>query len=219
MPGKRFNGIRGIIFDLDGTLIDSFRAIMDGFNATLPFYGLKPLTLEETKAIVGRPLPETFADMLGKENADDATRTFRKRYKEVYLDKTVPMPHATEVVKYFHKKGCSMGIATNKHGGFSRDIIEHLGWGGMIGTVVGEGDTPKNKPAPDMILKNLSDMSISSEEAIFVGDSPVDMETGINSGVRTIGVPTGYHTGKMLMDAGAERIIDDLSQLKGLFSP
>ncbi len=214
MPGKRSDGIRGIIFDLDGTIIDSFGAIMEGFRAVLPLYGLKPLTLAETKAVVGRPLSETLGELLGKEKAEEATKIFRKRYREVYLEMTTPMPHAVETVADLHERGYLIGIATNKHGGFSRKIIEHLGMAEMITVVVGEGDTPESKPAPDMILRNLEEMSIGAGEAIFVGDSPVDIETGRNARVRTVAVPTGHHTREMLMEAGAEVVINDLSKLE-----
>lgn len=216
MPGRGSNGIRGVIFDLDGTLIDSFGAIMEGFNATLPLFGLDPLTLDETKVLVGGPLAETLGELLGDENAEEATRIFRHRYREVYLDMTRPMPHAIETVEKLHRNGYVIGVATNKHGGFSRRIIDHLGLGGFICTVVGEGDTAASKPEPDMILKNLADMSVNGHEAVFVGDSTIDIETGRNAEVKTIAVPTGHHSKEMLVEAGADTVIDDLSHLEAV---
>lgn len=208
------NGVKGVIFDLDGTLIDSFEAIREGFNSTLPLYGLKPLSLEETKSVVGTPLRDTLAEMVGEENADEATIIFRKRYKQVYLEKTLPMPYADEIIKKFFEKGLRLGVATNKHGGFSRKIIEHLGWGKAITSVVGEGDTPKNKPEPDMIFQNLKNLSLGNDEALFIGDSPVDLKTGKNAAVKTIAVPTGHHSKEMLIEAGATTVIEDLSFLE-----
>ena len=208
------NGVKGVIFDLDGTLIDSFEAIMEGFNSALPHYGLKLLTLEETKSLVGNPLKDTLAIMVGEDKAEEATIIFRKRYKDVYLDKTRPMPYADEIVKKFHSKGLKLGVATNKHGGFSRKIVEHLGWGDAIESVVGEGDTPQSKPEPDMIFQNLENLSIAREEALFIGDSPVDLQTGENALVKTIAVPTGHHSKEMLIEAGASVVIEDLSFLE-----
>lgn len=208
------NTVRGVIFDLDGTLIDSFEAIREGFNSTLPLYGLSPLTLEETKSVVGTPLRDTLAEMVGEENADEATVIFRKRYKEVYLEKTLPMPYADEIINKLFEKGLRLGVATNKHGGFSRKIIEHLGWGDIITSVVGEGDTPKSKPEPDMIFENLKNLSLDSEETLFIGDSPVDLKTGENASVKTIAVPTGHHSREMLLEAGATVVIEDLSHLE-----
>lgn len=205
--------IKGVIFDLDGTLIDSFHAIMEGFNSTLPHYGLNKLNISETKALVGLSLEETFSNLLGKEHAHKATSLFRKRYKDVYLEKTSPMPHANKTIEALNKGGYKIGIATNKHGGFSRNIIDHLGWSDAMISVIGDGDIPSCKPSPDMIEKNIKDMSISKDEVIFVGDSPVDMETGINAGVFTIAVPTGHHSGELLKDAGAKALISDLSEL------
>jgi len=214
MPEKKSKQIRGIIFDLDGTLIDSFYAIMEGFNATLPHYNLDLFTIEEAKAMVGMPLRETFAAILGEEHAVHATKIFRRRYKEVYLEKTFPLPYADDTINNLRGKGYSLGVATNKHGGFSREIIRHLGWGGSLLSVVGDGDTLKTKPEPDMIFKNLEAMSLDNQEIIFVGDSPVDIETGNNAKVRTIGISTGYHSKEMLFESGAEVVIEDLSQLE-----
>jgi len=209
------NKIKGIIFDLDGTLIDSFHAIMEGFNATLPHYGLDPIGIEETKALVGKSLADTFGEMLGYEHADEATTIFRKRYKEVYLEKTTPLPHADETIKKLSAMGYRIGVATNKHGAFSRDIIAHLGWGDAVKSVVGDGDIPNTKPDPGMIYKNLENILLHEKDVVFVGDSLIDMMTGKNASVRTIGVPTGHHSKQMLLDSGAELVIDDLSQLEG----
>ncbi|MDH3976267.1 MAG: HAD family hydrolase [Deltaproteobacteria bacterium] len=208
------HGVKGVIFDLDGTLIDSFEAIREGFNTTLPLYGLDPLSLDETKSVVGSPLKDTLAEMVGEENAEEATVIFRKRYKEVYLEKTLPMPYADEIIKKLFGKGLKLGVATNKHGGFSRKIIEHLGWNELIGSVVGEGDTAKSKPEPDMIFQNLENLSIGNKETLFIGDSPVDLKTGENASVKTIAVPTGHHSKEMLLKAGATVVIEDLSCLE-----
>ncbi len=213
MQEKKSKPIKGVIFDLDGTLIDSFHAIMEGFNSTLPHYGLNKLNISETKALVGLSLEDTFSNLLGKEHADEATSLFRKRYKDVYLEKTSPMPHANKTIKALNNDGYKIGVATNKHGGFSRNIIDHLGWSDAMLTVVGDGDIPSCKPSPDMIEKNLKDMSVSKDEVIFVGDSPVDMETGRNAGVFTVAVPTGHHSGEDLKEAGAMALISDLSEL------
>lgn len=218
MQEREFSGIQGVIFDLDGTLIDSFEAIREGFNATLPHYGLDTLSLDETKALVGMPLGDTFCHLIGEKNADEATTIFRKKYREVFLDMTHPLPHAVETVTTLHSRRYRLAVATNKFGHYSRDIINHLGLDEMIGPVVGDGDGVKRKPEPDMLKKLLLDLSITEKEAIFVGDSPIDIETGKKAGVKTIAVSTGYHSRDMLEEAGAEMVIENLSLLEDLIS-
>lgn len=218
MLETEFNGIRGVIFDLDGTLIDSFEAIREGFNATLPLYGLNPLTLAEAKSLVGRPLGETLSDLVGSENEDEATAIFRNRYREVFLDMTLPLPHAVETLKSLHHRSFRLAVATNKFGSFSREIISHMGLTGMIPSVLGDGDGVRRKPEPDMLERLLFDMSISEKEAVFVGDSPIDIATGKKAGVKVIAVPTGYHSRAMLEDAGADVVIENLSLLEALLS-
>jgi phosphoglycolate phosphatase len=214
MQEKKSEQINTVIFDLDGTLIDSFEAIREGFNATLPSYNRDRLSLAETKALVGMPLRDTFCELLGEQHADEATRLFRNRYREVFLEMTSPLPHAVETVKDLHAKGYKLAVATNKLGQFSREIIDHMGIGNCITTVVGDGDGVRKKPHPDMIIKILEEVDSTREEAVFIGDSPVDINTGKAAGVITVAVPTGHHSHGMLEDAGAKTVIKDLSMLK-----
>ena len=218
MHETKVNGIKGVIFDLDGTLIDSFEAIMEGFNATLPHYGMNKLTLEESKALVGLPLRDTFVDLISDADADEATTIFRKKYRSVFLELTSPLPHASETIESLHKNGYNLTVATNKFGSYSRDIVRHLGYDNKISHVIGDGDGVKKKPEPDMLEALAKHMSMGLNEVVFVGDSPVDIATGKKAGVKTIAVPTGYHSKEMLNDAGAQIIIDNLSQLEGVIS-
>ena len=212
------NGIKGIIFDLDGTLIDSFEAIREGFNATLPLYDLQPLTLEETMTLIGIPLTETLAELVGDDRAEEATIIFRKRYREVYLKLTTPLPYTSETIHSLKARGYRLGVATNKHAGFSRDIVRHLGWGEAITSIIGEGDTEKCKPEPDMIYKNLEVLAVACEETLYIGDSVIDMEAGQKAGIKTIGVLTGQHNREKLEAAGAGVVINNLSELEGILS-
>jgi phosphoglycolate phosphatase len=214
MQEKKSRQFNTIIFDLDGTLIDSFEAIREGFNATLPTYNKDLISLADTKALVGMPLWDTFSELLGEEHAEEATRLFRERYREVFLDMTLPLPHALETVKYLHERGYKIAIATNKLGKFSRELIKHMGIDGYISTVIGDGDGVRKKPHPDMIIKILEEVGSAREEALFIGDSPVDINTGKAAGVMTFAVPTGYHSHSMLEDAGAKKVIQDLSSLQ-----
>ena len=214
MQEKKSEQINTVIFDLDGTLIDSFEAIREGFNATLPHYNKDRLSLAETKALVGMPLHDTFCELLGEQYADEATRLFRNRYREVFLDMTSALPHAVETVKDLHAKGYKLAVATNKLGQFSREIIDHMGIGNCISSVIGDGDGVRKKPHPDMLIKILEEVDSTREEAVFIGDSPVDINTGKAAGVMTVAVPTGHHSHNMLEDAGAKTVIKDLSMLK-----
>lgn len=214
MQEKKSRQFNTVIFDLDGTLIDSFEAIREGFNATLPTYNKDPLSLAETKALVGMPLLDTFCEILGEEHAEEATKLFRERYREVFLNMTLPLPHALETIKDLHSSGYKLAIATNKLGQFSREIIKHMGLENYISTVIGDGDGVRKKPHPDMLIKILEDVDSVREEALFVGDSPVDINTGKAAGVMTFAVPTGYHSSSMLKDAGAKKVIKDLSLLR-----
>jgi len=100
---------------------------------------------------------------------------------------------------------------------FSRNIVTSLGFGNFISAVIGDGDGVKTKPAPDMIFNILGQIALDPEEVVFVGDSPSDIESGVNAGVKTVGITTGFFSREALQEAGADVTIDRLNQLERIF--
>lgn len=109
---------------------------------------------------------------------DSAIPMIRKRYEEVYLDKTHFLDGAKEVLETLYHKTIALALASNKFGRFSRGALTHLGVSGYFKSIFGAGDGPRNKPYPDMIHASLKAMDLPPETVIFVGDSLQDIETG-----------------------------------------
>ncbi len=205
--------IKGVIFDLDGTLIDSYQAIYLSFRYTYENLGLQPLSFDEVKRAVGLGLSKTFSDLLGEERVPEALRFFRQKYEEVYRKNTYLLPNARLVLEALPARGIKLAIATNKLGRFSREIFQHFGMDKLFATILGDEDVLQNKPHPEMLLLAMEKMGLRNEEVVFIGDSLIDIETGKNAGVRVFAIPTGVSTREELERAGPTLILNGLPDL------
>lgn len=183
--------IKGVIFDLDGTLIDSYQAIYLGFYYVYTQLNLAPLSFAEVKKVVGRGLHHTFHELLGDELVPRALALFREKYEEVFREHTKLLPHVPEVLEELHRRKIRLAVASNKWGRFSRAIFEHFQLQKYFTCIVGDGDVAHNKPDPEMIYYVLSKMGLKKEEVIFVGDSVIDIQTAKNAGMRIFAIPSG----------------------------
>ncbi len=205
--------IRGVIFDLDGTLIDSYEAIYLSFQYAYEKMGLAPLPYETVKRVVGLGLGHTFRELLGEDRVAQAISLFRERYEEVFRAHTRLLPDAREVLETLHRKEVRLAIATNKLGRFSRAIFESFGLVEYFSAIVGDGDVPENKPHPEMLYQALEKMRLEKSQAVFVGDSVIDIQTGKNAGLTVFAVPTGNTEREALVKAGPSVLLERLSDL------
>ena len=210
------NKVRAIIFDLDGTLIDSYQAIYLGFHYAYSEMGLPPLSYEQVERAVGRGLGHTFQELLGEERVPQALTLFRKKYEEVFRAHTHLLPDVRQVVESLQGRGIQLAVATNKLGRFSRTILEHFGMDKMFAVILGDGDVSQNKPDPEMLYLAMDKMGVVKEETIFVGDSVIDIQSGQNAGVRVFAVPTGNTTREDLVKAQPTVILNRLLDLLSL---
>ena len=205
--------VNGVIFDLDGTLIDSYQAIYLSFKYAYENMGLPPLPYEVVKKVVGRGLNQTFRELLGEEQVPRALTLFRKKYEEVFRIHTHLLPDVPEVLETLHRRNVHMAVATNKFGRFSRAIFEHLGMGKYFAAIVGDGDVSENKPNPEMAYYAIGKMGVKKEDTVFVGDSVIDIQTAKNAGLRMFAVPTGNTAREDLERALPTVLLDRLLDL------
>jgi len=183
--------IKGVIFDLDGTLVDSYQAIYLSFHHVYTHMGLCPLSYDEVKKVVGRGLSHTFGELLGEEKVPQALILFRKKYEEVFRNHTHLLPDVRSVLEAFYGRGIQLAVATNKLGRFSRAIFEHFGMEKLFTVIVGDGDVPQNKPHPEMLYFAMDKMGLKKDVAVLVGDSVIDIQTAKNAEMKVYAVPTG----------------------------
>jgi 2,3-diketo-5-methylthio-1-phosphopentane phosphatase/HAD superfamily hydrolase (TIGR01509 family) len=204
---------RGIIFDLDGTLIESYEAIYLGLKECFQYLGKEIFPFPDLKRYLKADLEATLSAFFSPEDVLKGIPIMRKKYAEVYLNRTHFLDGAEEVLTSLHSNGVILGIASNKFGCFSRGAIHHLGVSGYFKSVIGAGDVPRNKPFPDMIHTALREMHVSPEQAIFVGDTLTDIETGKQAGIDVYALPTGFHSKEELSQGKPRRLLKNLQEL------
>lgn len=205
--------IHGVIFDLDGTLIEAYEAIYLGLKEALQQFGKEIFPYSDLKKYLKADLEGTLDPFFSPEEMRKGIPIMRKKYEEVYLEKTHFLDGARKVLDSLHSKGILLGAASNKFGRFSRGALTHLGVMDYFKSVIGAGDVSRNKPFPDMIHASLREMNLPPEEVIFVGDTLTDIETGKQAGVDVYALPTGFHSKMELSQGKPRRILKNLKEL------
>jgi len=206
-----------VVFDLDGTLVDSKLDIANSLNWTLARLGYDPIPIAVIESFVGAgimPLIRRTVEAAGHpERENDALILFRKRYWECLLDSTEPFPGVVETIESL-KGRYKMAVVSNKMESFTRKILKGLAMDRYFGGLVYGGDSlPVKKPDPAALLEIAEKLGGSTSRMVFVGDSAVDIETGKRAGAATIAVTYGYRKADELLEAGPDIIIDKFSRL------
>ncbi len=208
-----------IIFDLDGTLIDSSEDIAWSANMTLKAFGYKELQIEEIKGSVGwgvKALLEKLMPGEPPERIMEARDKFLDFYGAHLVVKTYVYPGVEETLRHFKGMKKKMAVVTNKPAGLAGMILKDLGLGGFFISVIGGDSLLNRKPHPEPIENVLGFSGVAPEKAVLVGDSPIDCETGKGARIGTIGVTYGFRSRQELEDAGCDMLINNFSELKNI---
>ena len=204
-----------LIFDLDGTLIDSARDLADSVNATRAWKGLAPLTDEHVASYVGNGAPvliqRAFPDASEPER-EKALRFFLEYYREHMLDATRLYPGVREALDRLHHAGVPMAVLTNKPVRFSMKLIEGLGLEMHFFRVYGGNSLEEKKPHPMGIDLLVAESGAARERTTMVGDSAVDIRTARNAHVRAYGVSWGFQP-ETFAEVPPDFVIDDMGVL------
>lgn len=193
---------RALVLDLDGTLVDSYDAVTSAMNAARRAFGRPPLGREELSPRVGHPLEELVRDLVDADVAA-GVRIFRETYARVFREQTQPLAGVAEALERFAARGIRMGVASNKPSRFARPLLESFGMAPPIEVVLGPEDGVPPKPAPAMILRVLERLGVPAGQALYVGDTPLDVESAGRAGVDVVLVATGGHSERTLAETGA----------------
>ncbi len=208
----------GVIFDLDGTLLDTIDDLTDSVNTALSVLHLPAITRDEVMARVGngfmvlleRCIPES---MSSSENLELAYNAFVDKYQQCYADKTRAYDGIRELVRDLKELGVLMTVNTNKRDDYAKRLIElHFG-NDMFLEVLGEGrDFPK-KPEPDGALYLAELMNCGQGRVVYIGDSQTDAATGQNAGMPVIGVCWGFRGLEVLRECGVDYIVESPQEI------
>jgi phosphoglycolate phosphatase len=197
-----------VLFDLDGTLIDSTEAILESFGVA--FSRFKKVTPKEEliKAQIGHTLEDMFMALgVDKEIVNDYVDSYKEHYRRVSCEKTILLPFAKDAIREAHEFA-TLGVVTTKTGRFSRELLDSMGIMHYFDVLVGREDVINPKPHPEPILKALSKLSHDKNHSWMIGDTCMDIRSANASGVNAIGVTSGYSSVEFLLQCESH-LFDD----------
>ncbi len=183
-----------ILFDLDGTLIDSTEAILESFRVAFEQFGKSAPSKEAILPQIGHPLFDMFVNLGVTENeAQKYVDAYKESYRKIHTQKTKLLPRAREAVELAYIHGAKLGIVTTKTGKYSKELMEHFGLMDYFDVLIGSEDVTKHKPHPEPIERALELISVSKSDNItMIGDTCMDMQAAVNAGIVGIGIPFNY---------------------------
>jgi len=206
---------KAVIFDLDGTLLDTLEDLKDSVNVALKRSGMPARSLEEVRRFVGngihrlieRAVPEGTAE----ETVEQVFMDFRSYYMEHCEDKTCTYPGIQELLEELNRLGISMAIVSNKADAAVKELAK--GYFPQVKVAIGEREGIARKPAPDSVFEAMRLLGVTREEAIYVGDSDVDIATAKNAGLPCVAVTWGFRKEELLRSLNPAYVIHQPEEL------
>ena len=205
-----------VIFDLDGTLLNTLDDLADSVNYALSEFSLPLRQVEEVRAFVGngveKLIERAVAGRLSSEQETQCLRTFKEHYRNNMNNKTCPYDGIIDLVKTLLQNGYHLAIVSNKFDAAVKELNDsYFEW--LFPVAIGESEQIAKKPAPDSVYEALAQLESTGERAIYIGDSDVDVMTAHNAGLECVGVTWGFRDRELLLSVGAEYIIDKPADL------
>ena len=209
--------LKTVVFDLDGTLLDTLADLAASVNYALRQHGLPERSTSEVRSFLGNGIRYLMRHAAGEKLSEEAFapvfETFRTHYVAHCLDRTQPYPGVMALLEELRKRGVKMAIVSNKLHPAVQELSRRF-FEGYIESAVGESATVRRKPNPDAVLAALAELQSSPEEAIYVGDSEVDLATAKNAGLPCALVLWGFRDEPFLRSLeGADCYIETPDEL------
>ncbi len=219
MPTSRDTaGVRCVLFDLDGTLVDSRQDIATSLDAALATHGLGPLGIEKARSFVGdgvRKLIERAIEATGGDPADTdrLIETYLDAYRVRHLDTTSLYGGVAETLQLLAARGVACGVVTNKPWEFSVSLLEHLGVRRYFASVIGGDSLASRKPDPEPLYVAIDECGAQRSLSVMVGDGETDIRAGKAAGIRTVAVTYGFRDAAALAPLAPDAVIDSMTEL------
>jgi phosphoglycolate phosphatase len=207
--------LRAVIFDFDGTLADCYDAIAASVNHVRGYHHLPPLDVAEVRRHVGRGPKYLMQHTVGSGDADADVARYRAHHPTVMYSHLHFLPGAADALAAIKQTGRRAAVCSNKPRAFTLELLRHGQVAALVEVVVGPEDAASPKPAPEMLLLALTRLGVGADEALYVGDMAVDIQTARGAGVAVWVVPTGSDTQEVLLQARPDRLLRDMRELAG----
>lgn len=201
-----------IVFDLDGTLLNTLDDLADATNFALATYGLHKRTREEVRAFVGNGVAKLIERAVGENRQTDKDRVlavFREYYAAHCADKTAPYEGIVSLLKALRERGARAAVLSNKPDAAVKSLSASY-FEGLLQAAVGENEAAgiRKKPAPDALYEVMKNLSADPKTTVYVGDSDVDIQTAKNAGIDCICVTWGFRDRNFLEENGGTCFVD-----------
>ena len=202
--------IAGVLFDMDGTLVDAFPPIIRALNQTFAEFGLPQMSAQEVKRHTGRG--DCSMKALFGERREEASARFLEIHDEDYLDHITPLAGAATLLQWLSERQIPTAIVTSKSQQRAEAQLDALGWRGYFGAIIGKVDGQPEKPDPAPVRLACETIGIAPERCVMIGDGVADMKAARRAGATPIGLCDGF-SAQELHDAGAAETFHTLSEV------
>ena len=208
---------KAIIFDLDGTLVDSYPGILESLNYVLNKLNRQTVNLAQVKKMVGRGIENLMRQAVGEDHIHEGIALFRQNYDHSHLSGTFLMPGVLETLPNLYER-FPLAVASNKPPDYTQSILKRLQIDHFFSQYSGPGGEMQPKPDPSMLSTLMDKFRVTAAETLYVGDMPLDAETARNAGVRVALIPGGGGTFEELKAANPDYLLERFSDLPGVLA-
>jgi 2-phosphoglycolate phosphatase len=214
--------VKAVLFDFDGTLIDSMRVIHKVLNQTLEDYGLPKIKPNLLGEMAGQPLT-TILKKAVKKRVNELTlekvrEKFYRRYLDISLKKCRPFPEVKDILEYLYLKNFRLAVVTSTPRKPVLRDLQRFNLKKYFDVIITREDVKNSKPSPEVIVKALKRLKMEGSEAVIVGDSPMDIKAGKAAGTKTVAVVTGLCGKRRLAKEKPDFILKNLSELRRILA-
>jgi phosphoglycolate phosphatase len=210
-----------VVFDVDGTLVDSQALIIAAQRATFAAHGLAAPSRETSLSVVGLSLIEAFTALVGPDGpAASMADTYREVFHQLRADEAAPeplFPGADKILRSLAEEGVLLAVATGKSRRGVAHLVEKHGWTSFFASIQTADDAP-SKPHPAMLLQAMAEAGAEPGETVMIGDTAFDMAMARAAGATAVGATWGYHPSARLIEAGAGHLVDDFGAFADLLA-
>lgn len=210
---------KAVLFDMDGTLLDALEDLCDSTNHALAQMGYPLRGIEEIRRFIGNGAEKQIRRAVPEGTSEgkimETLAAFRAYYQDHCQIKTKVYDGLLDVLSELKEKGVKMAVVSNKPDAAVKKLSREY-FGDRLDYAIGPSDGVRCKPYPDMAEEALKALGVEKKDAVFVGDSEVDVQTGLNAGLDVIAVSWGFRSREVVIEAGAKMIADDASELEKL---
>lgn len=210
---------KAVLFDMDGTLLDTLEDLCDSTNHALAQMGYPLRGIEEIRRFIGNGAEKQIRRAVPEGTSEgkimETLAAFRAYYQDHCQIKTKVYDGLLDMLSELKEKGVKMAVVSNKPDAAVKKLSREY-FGDRLDYAIGPSDGVRCKPYPDMAEEALKALGVEKKDAVFVGDSEVDVQTGLNAGLDVIAVSWGFRSREVVIEAGAKMIADDASELEKL---